>query len=502
MLKLTNVPKPINDYEFTVGGFEGRYLNKDFKVKLNGQEAVCYNTRCSAIPFNRGYGGIQRQLDQTELLGLVSFEADEEVVVEVEVEKDFERALVRPLSKNIDIKSEGKKVTFTLKKAGQYCLELDDEHTCLNLFFNPIQEFATPEKYTKYYGAGVHVVGLLPLTSGDRIYIDANAILLGGIYGRDVQDVVIEGYGMIDGGILDRVDGFYRSTFMLHNCSNITVNGIILSDSPFWCCAMYNCQNIHIDNMKITGQWRYNTDGIDIVSCKDVSVKNSFIHAFDDVITLKGLSHYEGYTIDSVENIHIDNCVMWCGWGRSIEIGIETFDKEHKNISFTNCDLIHNSASAIDVQNGNCGHVHNFVVQHVNVEFQRSTMPEILQHTLDQKYDGYGKIGMPYLIFIGNHRYIKWIAPGMTKEFLDIVYSYTDDDNNFGQVSDVLIDDIHVYAEEGLPNFKVKVFSDDPNNSFENICISNVYINGKKVESMDGFDACIDERLKNCKLFD
>ena len=109
----------------------------NFKVKLNGQEVVCYNTRCSAVPFNRAFDGShQRQIEQTELLGLVSFEADEDVVVEVESVKAFARALVRPLSKNISTVTNGNKVTLMLSSPGQYCLELDDEHTCLNLFYN------------------------------------------------------------------------------------------------------------------------------------------------------------------------------------------------------------------------------------------------------------------------------------------------------------------------------------------------------------------------------
>lgn len=503
MLNITKVPYPVNDFENNIDGFKNTYENKDFKVKLNGQEVVCYNTRCSAVPFNRAFDGShQRQIEQTELLGLVSFEADEDVVVEVESVKAFARALVRPLSKNISTVTNGNKVTLRLSTPGQYCLELDDEHTCLNLFYNPVKKFGSEKEYTKYYGPGLHVEGFVKLQSGDRVYIDKDAIIWGGIYGRDVEDVIIEGYGMVDGCILSRTNNHCRGIFMLHNCRNIKVDGIILSDSPFWVCAVYNCENLEINNLKITGQWRYNSDGIDIVNCRNVSITNSFIHAFDDVIVLKGYAFYDAFTIDFVENIRVDNCILWCNWGRSIEIGIETFDKEHRHISFTNCDLIHNSASAIDIQNGNCAHVHDVIVKNINVEFQRSTMPEIYQFELDQKYDGYGKIAMPYLIVIDNHRYTDFLKSVFSEEVMAKVYAYTVDEENFGQVSEVLIDNINIYVEEGLPNFKVKVFSDDPENSFENITISNIYVNGEKVTNTDKFDLCIDERLKNFKLFE
>ena len=51
MLNITKVPYPVNDFENNIDGFKNTYENKDFKVKLNGQEVVCYNTRCSAVPF-------------------------------------------------------------------------------------------------------------------------------------------------------------------------------------------------------------------------------------------------------------------------------------------------------------------------------------------------------------------------------------------------------------------------------------------------------------------
>lgn len=496
MLKTVSIPKPRNDYSEKTVGIE----NFDFKIKVNGQPVTCYSSRCSKVPFNRIYEGTQRNIEQSEVIGHVSFESDEPVTVEVETKKSFCRALVRPLSKNVDVKVENGKATFVLEKFGQYSLEFDDEHNSVSIFFNELKEFHGKEYYTHYFGAGCHLVGLLSLKSGDKVYVDKDAILFGGIYAKDADGIVIEGYGTINGKGLERIDrGFFNcGNIKMENCNDVKINGVIMQDSSFWVASFFDCSNIEINNVKITGQWRYNTDGIDLVNCKNVILKNSFIHAFDDVVVIKAYSQFEDVKNEVVENIIVKDCVLWCNWGRTIEIGIETVAKEYKNITFTNCDLIHNSASAIDVQNGDCASIHDLTIENVNVELQKSTMPEIYQETLEQVYDGYGKIGMPYLIWIDNHKYK--LGNGFTA-YDKKLKEFTGGKNVFGNVYDVVIKNINVYAEDGLPKLKIKIFSHDEENSFKDITIKNVMVNGKQAK-LDMFDAQIDERIKNLSIFD
>ena len=95
MIRTVEIPMKKN----TFGSNHIDIFNQDFKVKINGQEVTCYNSRCSAIPFNRIFDGNQRNINQSELLGHVSFEADEKVTIEVECEKEFSTAVIRPLSK-------------------------------------------------------------------------------------------------------------------------------------------------------------------------------------------------------------------------------------------------------------------------------------------------------------------------------------------------------------------------------------------------------------------
>lgn len=493
MLKLVKIPEIESDYAYK----QIDRINRDFVVKINGQEVNCYQSRCSKVPFNRVYEGVQRNINQSEILGHLSFESDAPVFVEVQSMKPFSRALVRPLSKGVNVQTDKNVARFTLKNYGHYSLEFDDTHNSISMFFNPINDFSEKGHYTHYYGAGNHYVGIVNLSSGDKVYIDKDAVLYGGIYAKDADNILIEGYGTINGKCMERIDrGFFNcGNVKMENCKNVKINGPIMQDSAFWVASFFNCENIDIENIKITGQWRYNTDGIDLVNCKNVTIKNSYLHAFDDVISIKAYSQFGKASIETVENILVKDCVLWCDWGRTIEIGIETIAKEYKDIVFTNCDLIHNSASAIDIQNGNCALIHDIKIQNINVEFQTATMPEIYQESLDQEYDGYEKTGMPYLIWIDNHKYTVGV-----KQFSDLIEKYTDS-KIFGMVKDVIIDNVNVYAEENLPKFKMKIFSHDEQNSFENIVVQNVFVNGKKADKKE-FDLNIDDRIKNLSVFE
>ena len=70
-----------------------------------------------------------------------------------------------------------------------------------------------------------------------------------------------------------------------------------------------NCENITVDNIKIIGQWRYNSDGINICASKNVTVKNSFIRSFDDCIITRG-AYLEGED-GNVENVLWK--IVFCG---------------------------------------------------------------------------------------------------------------------------------------------------------------------------------------------
>ena len=123
--------------------------NDNFDVTLNGNPCEVRECRVSAMPFNRPWPGKQRPYDQTESAGFISFSADETVEVRVKSQKAFEKAIIRPLSKNVSPHIEKDEVVFTLQEPGNYVLELDDTHNVLHIFFNPVKTYENAERKIK-----------------------------------------------------------------------------------------------------------------------------------------------------------------------------------------------------------------------------------------------------------------------------------------------------------------------------------------------------------------
>lgn len=430
-------------FPLSEGGFD------EVSVCINGravQPSVC---RVSALPFNIWWSGKQRDIRQTELAGIISFVMDEPAEFIVSCKEMPNKAIVRPLNAGIVPTVQDGKATFTITRCGQYVLELPNEHTCIHIFANPPKDFGVYGAPTHYFGAGVHEVGKLILQSGDRVFIDEGAYVKGVLYGKGVEDVKIYGYGRLDGGMEERKNGrcYEEDTngcIKLYDSKEIVIDGVMLTDSAVWVLNVFRCEQVCVEGVKIVGHWRYNTDGIDIVNSSKVQIKNSFIRAFDDAITLKGIAYYPQ---SNVEDITVEGCVLWCGWGRTLEIGLETVAEKYENIRFCNCDLIHNSSVALDIQSGDYAEISHIYYQDIRVEYSQSTTPEVMENPLGVEYTGYGKLHVPTLIKICTQPYA---LEG--EEFAEYVALHEAlRQGRYACTHDICFDNITVYLEEGVP---------------------------------------------------
>ena len=341
---------------------------KKYRVFLNGKELEVYPLRVSAAPINRVWAGSQRPLSQTEAAYFVSFDMNKGAALEVEVSEDFSDFELRPLSVDFGSKRDGRKISLTVDHPMQFTLEIDGKHEALHVFANP--ESKIPEGDIIYYGKGEHKADLIWLESGQTLYVDEGAVVYGVVYAKDAENVRIMGRGVIDaspyrrgnddaeGGrevidaLLSRgfsyVDMKYHGNLVLNHCKNCLVEGVILRDAPMWSTIIRNdCENITVDNIKSVGQWRYNSDGINICTSKNVTVKNCFIRSYDDCIIARG-AYLEGED-GNVENATVENCVLWCDWGKSIETWCGHKPTEIRNITYKGNRLIHLDATALNI---------------------------------------------------------------------------------------------------------------------------------------------------------
>ena len=357
-------------------------------VTLNGFSAPVWQCRVSAMPFNRVWPGYQRALDQTELAGFVTWETDEEetnVVVRVGGDEALDSVVVRPLSLGITptVNSKTREISFSVPKTHACVLEINGFHNALHLLPFPVYE--RPRDLNapnlKYFAPGVHNVGVLEVKSGDEIFVDAGAVVYGGVRGDHVENVTVSGPGVIDAGPFERgaIGGIFRFT----NSRNVTVDGIVQRDTDVWSTTLHQCTDVVVRNTKLVGLWRYNADGIDVCNCERALVEDSFLRTFDDSLVVKGIGESERNSQDLIFRRN----VVWCDWGRAMELGAETRAPEFKNIRFEDSDIIRTTHIAMDIQHGDRAKISNVVFDNVRVEFDDSIPVPIYQHTDDQQYD-------------------------------------------------------------------------------------------------------------------
>ncbi len=119
---------------------------------------------------------------------------------------------------------------------------------------------------------------------------------------------------------------FLRPSFIqFFDCRNVTIEGITILDSPFWTVHPVYCDGVSISGVTIRNPHDApNTDGIDIDSCKNVTVTGCFISVGDDGIALKSGSGADGVRVNrSTSGVTVRNCTVGDGHG-GIVIGSET----------------------------------------------------------------------------------------------------------------------------------------------------------------------------------
>ena len=162
----------------------------------------------------------------------------------------------------------------------------------------------------------------------------------------DSEGVSITGKGEING----RGPAFYDHNIRVHgtfwgkksiprprllqffNCRNITLEGVTFRDAGCWTCWMTHCQNIGISHICIIGDARMiNNDGLDIDSCKNVTITDSFFDTGDDCSAIRALRTSPD-DVAVCENVFVSNCHL-CSSCNCIRVGCPN-DDTIRNLSF------------------------------------------------------------------------------------------------------------------------------------------------------------------------
>jgi polygalacturonase len=130
---------------------------------------------------------------------------------------------------------------------------------------------------------------------------------------------------------------FFRPPFIQPvRCKNVRIEGITILNSPFWTVNPEFCENVTVDRVTINNPLSPNTDGINPESCRYVHISNCHISVGDDCITLKSGRDLQARKLGwANENITITNCTMLAGHG-GVVIGSE-MSGGVKKVVISNC---------------------------------------------------------------------------------------------------------------------------------------------------------------------
>lgn len=155
---------------------------------------------------------------------------------------------------------------------------------------------------------------------------------------------------------------------------------------------------------------------------------------------------------------------------------METSANEYRNITFKNCDLIHNATAAMAISNGNHAEIHDIYYENINVEFQSTTRKQIYQDNDEMVYIDDGKTDMAALIRLDNNLFS---ASYPEYNLLDEKYGYT---------HDIYFKNINVYSDIDDKKIKLHMVSISEDAILKNIHIDNISLNGVTLEDLNEFD--------------
>jgi hypothetical protein len=470
----------------------------DFAMWVDNNPVFVYQARVSKYPINQIWPGYQRPLNQTEIASFAYFDFNGEVTLKIISDKEIKTLDIRPREFGIRPSINGKTIEFKLSKPSQFIVEVNGYHHALHIFANPVEAFNINKNDPKvhYFGPGIHEAGVINVNSDETVFIDGGAIVYGVISSENTRNIKIAGRGILDASKIERNKA--PNMITLKNVVNTNVSGIILRDPHEWTVIPSACDNITIDNIKLIGLWRYNSDGIDIVNSKNVIIRNSFVRSFDDNIVIKGLKRAYNENNKIMENIVVDNCVLWNDWGRAMELGAEIVTDTMKNILFSNCYIPHFTTAAMDIQNCDRGYVKDIRFENISIEDPISDSLTIGKSPLVKK--AWGKI-----IVLGIYGTF-YSADSIRGNINNIHYnnirynrSYPESIDTFGYDSiyieknvkyknyDIFIRDNMYFGDikyNSTNSNCVYISGYDSNHMIGNIFIQDFFINGKKVTDL------------------
>lgn len=162
-----------------------------------------------------------------------------------------------------------------------------------------------------------------------------------------------------------------RPHFIQFNrCENILLEGIKITDSPFWVIHPYLSKNIIIRNVEVNAHG-HNNDGVDPEMSQNILIEHCLFDQGDDAIAVKSGSNWDAWKLATPsKNIVIRNCTVKNGHqllaiGSELSGGIENIWLHHCQVT-EGAKMFHLVFIKTNERRG--GYVKNILVDHIEAD--------------------------------------------------------------------------------------------------------------------------------------
>lgn len=345
---------------------EGAALRNDYKVYIRASseeewaELLCYEVKVD--------------MHEVREASMAYFDFAGQVEVKIQYTKmDVYKVDIRPLMHNIQSSFDVREIKFVLNHTANLSIEINgDRFHNLHLFAGEINKeipdinsekvkylpgnlkrpsiHRTEElgyelqKMTKgrtlYFGAGIHYLEecVMRVPSDTNIYIAGGAVIVGTFVCSKTENIRIYGRGVLYLAKFERFSGL--NAIRLSHAKNIAIEGIHFINPPHYSVYIGGSDNVLVKEVK-TFSCEGWSDGIDIMSSKNVTVDGCFLRTSDDSIAIYGRRwDYNGDT----KNITIKNTALWADVAHPTNIGTHgDYDNDGniiEDIKFENIDIL------------------------------------------------------------------------------------------------------------------------------------------------------------------
>lgn len=153
------------------------------------------------------------------------------------------------------------------------------------------------------------------------------------------EDARLIGRGTIDGngGYLRRTRNAVPNLIRIRRGRGISIKDVLLRDAAAWTVHVLAARDVHLDNVKILNdRANLNTDGVDVDSSRDVSVRGSFIHTKDDAVCVKATNNSD--LLADVERVEVTGNVLSSA-DAAMKVGTESQAAHFRDIQFRDNDV-------------------------------------------------------------------------------------------------------------------------------------------------------------------